>query len=291
MDIFNDILMYSNTEEIINFIRYFWHRNKYSVYNCLLIYAQRPGAVMLGTAKQWRSRNRFIKHETSPIVIVKPFGPVEFIYDYSDTYGDRELYPKRLTLSKSIDIQSWWINSLIDKLQCNGIFCTESNFGTRQGAELRILDHPRTYSHLSRNRKEKEIKTDCCITVNSMSDNGAKFTSVLHELGHLFCGHLPKGKYTPTNIKFPNRAKENLTKNQMEYEAEIAKNIVCEMLGVDLNDKEYYLMAYRNSDGSEPEVNYNEVLKAVDRILSIIPSEISNSVLSDDSFKQLTLFE
>ena len=60
MDILNDILLYSDIEEIMDFIRYFWFHNRYSVYNCLLIYAQRPGAVMLGTAKQWLSRNRFI---------------------------------------------------------------------------------------------------------------------------------------------------------------------------------------------------------------------------------------
>lgn len=276
MDILNDILMYSDTEEIMEFIRYFWFHNRYSVYNCLLIYAQRPGAVMLGTANQWLSRNRFIKHEASPIVIIKPFGPVEFIYDYSDTYGDKELYPQRLTLSKGTGIQSWWADALIDKLLENGIFYAEKNFGTRQGADVRILEQPRTYSRFSRTGKEKVIKTDCCITTNSMNDSGAKFTAILHELGHLYCGHLPRGEYTPNNIKYTNRAKEKLSKNQMEYEAELTKNMVCEILGVELNDKFYYLTEYKNEDGSEPNVNYNEMIKAVDKILGILPPEINN---------------
>ena len=284
-----DIISRSDIEDLLNFVKYFWHQNGYSVFNSILIYAQRPGAVMLATERYWNTvYRRKIKHESTPIVIMKPFGPVEFIYDYSDTYGEKDLFPCRLTHTDSFDIQEWWTGDLIESLMHTGILYTESNFGTRRGADICILDEPRSYRYITNSRNEKVIKTDCCITVNSMSDNGAKFTAILHELGHLFCGHLKRGSYTPKNIKFSNRVNEKLTENQREHEAEITKNIVCKILGIKLLNTCNYLQSYKNKDGNTPLINYNEIIKAVDKILNIIPQSIKE--FSNDSFHQYTFF-
>lgn len=284
MDVLRDIVLTSDYDSLIDFIIHFWRRNRYSVYNCLLAYAQRPGAVMLATANQWRNNyNREIKHGVSPIVIIRPFGPVEFVYDYLDTYGEKELFPNRITASKNFDIQDWWATTLINSLKENGIYCSEANFGTRKGADICIVEKPITYSYINKKRKEIEVTTDCCITTNCMSDDKAKFLSTLHELAHLFCGHLIRGKNTPKNISFPNRTKERLTNNQMEFEAEIAASMVCEVLGVK-HDSSKYLIGYMEENNTAPDINYTEMIKAVDKILHILPQEIIANVCHPESF-------
>ncbi len=279
MDIIRDIILNSNTNDIMEFVRFFWFKNRYSIFNCLLIYAQRPGAVMLATANYWNSNyNRYIKHEVSPIVIMKPFGPVEFIYDYNDTYGEKELFPKRITISHNVEIKDWWLFDIIEALKSKGINYSESNFGTRKAADICILSNPRKYSYISKKGKEITVNTDCCITTNSQSDNKAKFTAIIHELAHLFCGHLPRGKYTPKEITFPNRQKENLTINQKEHEAELTSAIVLKIIGVKSFNPFEYLKDYQDQNGEKIEINYSNMIKAVDKILNLIPGLIDNNI-------------
>ena len=253
MDIIRDIILNSNTNDIMEFVRFFWFKNRYSIFNCLLIYAQRPGAVMLATANYWNSNyNRYIKHEVSPIVIMKPFGPVEFIYDYNDTYGEKELFPKRITISHNVEIKDWWLFDIIEALKSKGINYSESNFGTRKAADICILSNPRKYSYISKKGKEITVNTDCCITTNSQSDNKAKFTAIIHELAHLFCGHLPRGKYTPA--------------------------IVLKIIGVKSFNPFEYLKDYQDQNGEKIEINYSNMIKAVDKILNLIPGLIDNNI-------------
>ena len=76
----------------------------------------------------------------------------------------------------------------------------------------------------------------------------------------------------------------------MEYEAELTKNIVCQILGIGLKDECYYLTEYKNKDGTEPNINYNEMIKAVDKILGILPLEITNKAITDNFSDQMSIF-
>ncbi len=287
MDLYNEVFAQTNAEELFDFVSYFHIKNHYSLYNGMLVYIQRPGAVMLATANRWEKEyRRYIKHEATPIVIVRPFGPVEFIYDYSDTYGDEELFPKRCTLSRCTEIEDGWLPKLTEILRANGILYAEKNFGTIQSADLTFLKQPRSYIYKCMGR-EKEITTDCCITANSMCDNAAKFEAVIHELAHLYCGHLPRGEHTPKNIKFSSREKEKLTVDQMECEAEITTQMVFRILGMDLDISEY-LKGYGFANGKKQEISYNEMVKAADKILDLLPPSISESAMYSLPHEQST---
>ena len=55
-------------------------------YNAMLVQAQRPGATYAAPAETWRSQyNRLIKPGANPLVILKIFGPVAFVFDVADT--------------------------------------------------------------------------------------------------------------------------------------------------------------------------------------------------------------
>ncbi len=125
-------------KELIDYITYFWFTKHYSVFNSVLMYAQRPGAVAVETAHVWqRDYGRTLLPNASPIVILRPFGPIEFVYEYADTYGEKELYPSRPTYYKgNVKINGCWLSELLYNIQKAGIYYSEKNFGSGQGAEL-----------------------------------------------------------------------------------------------------------------------------------------------------------
>lgn len=60
----------------------------------MLIHIQKPGSKYVASANEWAKRfNRRIKPEARPLIILRPFGPVSFVFELSDTYG-KEPFPE-----------------------------------------------------------------------------------------------------------------------------------------------------------------------------------------------------
>lgn len=58
----------------------------YSPYNAMLLSVQMPGARFVATAQRWlRDYDRVLKPDARPLVILRPMGPVMFVFDVSDT--------------------------------------------------------------------------------------------------------------------------------------------------------------------------------------------------------------
>jgi hypothetical protein len=70
--------------EFLNFLARF---RRYSLFNAMLIRAQRPGALAVASRRRWQDYGRMVAPDAVPIVILQPFGPVQFVYDVGDTRG------------------------------------------------------------------------------------------------------------------------------------------------------------------------------------------------------------
>ena len=60
---------------------------RHAPFNVMLIYLQRPNVTHVLSAADWRALGRFPNAEALPIVILRAFGPVEFVFDVADTEG------------------------------------------------------------------------------------------------------------------------------------------------------------------------------------------------------------
>jgi hypothetical protein len=80
-------------DDFLSFMRRF---DNLSAYNAMLVKIQRPGAVAAATRSQWISIGRSVVADAVPIVVLQPFGPVGFVYEYGDTIG-REVIGERLS--------------------------------------------------------------------------------------------------------------------------------------------------------------------------------------------------
>ena len=100
----------------------------------MLVEMQRPGARYVLTKKEWEKRyNRVLKENARPLVILFPFGPVEFVFDIADTMQNEEnRLPIGLSNNEILDeiarpfktknnVSDDILNTLIDNLAVNGI--------------------------------------------------------------------------------------------------------------------------------------------------------------------------
>ena len=91
--------------------------------------------------------------------------------------------------------------------------------------------------------------------VNEGMRRESQFVTVLHELAHLYCGHLG----TPNPKWWPDR--QGLSHEIQEIEAESAAYIICGRLGID-NPSDKYLSGFINSEKETPEISLDCILKA-----------------------------
>ena len=82
--LFSQVLTYRKTEHFNSFMNRIAGLTTLSPYNAMLVYMQRPGAGEVATAAQWKALGAEIKEGANPLVILRPFGPVEFVFEEGD---------------------------------------------------------------------------------------------------------------------------------------------------------------------------------------------------------------
>lgn len=222
----------------------------YSLYNSGLIYLQRPGAYIVHTETQWNHKGRTVRPEATPIVITIPFGPVEFVYELGDTEG---------APYKGVDVDSIYddmpktlgeehLGKLIDVLAQLGIrYSVTNRFGLIQNGEAELLDSPMQIS-VTKNKKTISVYTRYNILVKDNIPDSRKVCTILHEVGHILCGHIHYDSKDKNIITTPNRSGEELTYYNKECEAEEVCRIFCTLLGYKYDPTEYLEGHYKKGE-------------------------------------------
>jgi hypothetical protein len=94
-----------------------------------------------------------------------------------------------------------------------------------------------------------ELLLNCNLSLES------RYATLVHELGHLYCGHLG----TPNNKWWPDR--QGLPLEIREFEAESVCYLVCTRLGID-SPSAQYLSGYVRKYESTPPISLDAVLKS-----------------------------
>lgn len=243
-------------KELYDFLKKF---PKVAPFNLALVSAQRPGAGYFTNRWEWAKLGRSIKPEARPMIILVPFGPVEFVYDVNDTVG-RELPPG---VENPFRVLTPFYESeyfkFVKQMANAGIKYAEGNYGSQMAGFVTWLPK----SEIVRVGKTKEMRLVFQITVNSNLSRAEQFATMAHELGHLFCGHLG----TVDTNKWPNRT--TLTLNQREFEAESVCWLVCERRGI-TNPSADYLRGYLDGGKDIPPIDVGSILRAVTNIESMM---------------------
>jgi hypothetical protein len=207
----------------------------YSPFNAMLIHTQMPGAHFVCTARRWlKDYRREIKIGARPIVILQPMGPVLFVFDVSDTAPLPNARPLPPQVEDPFQVRNGRIGGqlalTIENAKRDGVRVTERADGSQRAGSIQWAA---AGQHLEFTIAKKPLPKSTQVPLwfelllNSVLSAEARYGTLVHELAHLYCGHLG----TPNGRWWPDR--QNLSHAVREFEAESVSYLVCTRLGID----------------------------------------------------------
>ena len=270
-ELFQQVSSYKSStdyKELLEVIRRF---HNIAPYNAMLIGIQKPGSKYVASAAQWKKDfRRTIIPGARPLVILYPFGPVRFVFELGDTEGEKFPEEMEQPFKTKGNLSPDVMEKLVSSLPRSGIAYYEADHGTASAGSVR-LSREDLWMPLPVARqagKQADVITVNLfyeLLVNKNLDLGAKFATILHELAHLYCGHLgtPLEKWNA----WPKRRGLNI--ETREFEAESAAWLVCERFGVS-NPSEQYLSGYLKKNATIPDISLEAVLHATNTIETML---------------------
>jgi len=250
--------------ELLRFIVRFRH---YSPFNAMLVHIQMPGALFFNSAKRWYMNfHRLIKPAAKSLMILRPGGPIMMVYDISDTEPDERLplvslpddliFPFEATSGKIGNE----LNRLVENCRRDLIHVSFEHFGSMQGGSIQRIN---SITDEVRENWHEVTEPMYLIKLSNNASRESQFVSLLHELAHLYCGHLG----TPDESWWPDRL--GLALSVKEFEAESVAYIVCNRAGIK-NPSEQYLSGYLEENNTIPDISFDHVMKAAFLIENMI---------------------
>lgn len=243
----------------------------YSPYNAMLVHIQMPHARFVAPAYKWRTiYGRSVKPAARPLIILQPMGPVMFVFDVSDTEPIPDLPedfipPKIPTeVTAPFTIKKGTVKGELD-LTCrnavrDGIRISYTREGAASGGSIRTSD-PRLYQPLKFPVGDKihPIPVNYDLFINQNLEETARYAILVHELAHLYCGHLG----TPNSRWWPDR--QGRPHHLREIEAESVAHLVCGRLDIRTSSAKY-LSAHVRDDTPLPDISLECIMKVAGQI-------------------------
>ena len=245
--------------DLLHFIARF---RMYSPFNAMLVHSQMPGARFVATPKRWWERyKRAIHPGARPITILQPKGPVLFVFDVIDTSplpGAPEL-PESITNPFAIHRgkENGELDKTIENAKRDGVRVHQREFGSQHAGQIQpanTRDVFRLPERPSFKDKRETVPVRFELLLNSHQSREEQYATLVHELGHLYCGHLG----SPNQKHWPDRRK--LDRQVEECEAESISYLVCARLGIE-SPSAQYVAGYLSDNGKMPPISLETVIK------------------------------
>ena len=273
-ELFSLTSQYKTSEAYRDLLQFVVRFRSYSPFNAMLTHLQMPGAVFVAPPHRWlRDYGRRIKPGARPVIILQPMGPVMFVFDVSDTEPTEDAPKLPPEVEKPFEVTEGKIGRglefVIDNAKRDGIRTTESNAGSQSAGSIRPLamgvrDSQKFLVRTGEKRNpvfiDVPVKYD--LVINSKLSREAQYATIVHELAHLYCGHLG----TPNEKWWPDR--HSLSRDVMEFEAESVTYMACLRSDIS-NPSEKYLASHVKDGEQIPPISLECVMKSVGLIESM----------------------
>src|SRR5882762_7712001 len=255
---------YNSSAAYFELMRFVGRFRFYSPFNAMLIHTQMPGAHFVCTALRWRrDYHREIKIGARPIVILQPMRPILFVFDVSDTAPMPNSRPLPILVEDPFQVRSGKIGGqlalTIENAKRDGVRVSKRADGSQSAGSIQwaavgqYLEFTIAQTPLP---KSTQVPLWFELLLNGALSAEARYGTLIHELAHLYCGHLG----TPNGRWWPDR--HNLAHAVREFEAESVSYLVCTRLGIDTASDEY-LAGYVRNCPTTPPIGLDRIMKAV----------------------------
>jgi hypothetical protein len=213
---------YSTVRSLRELVNFTCSTPRLAPYNCLLVHSQMPTATMVLAASQWLTFNRTVKAGARPLVILRTNGPVGFVFDISDTEGPD--LPVTITNLRQIDAflaEGEYPHKFMSYL--------EKTFLKLQISLRQVEYPPQKAGQIRRMASSDKFE----MQINSVHTPLQRFTTIIHEMGHLCCGHLGQVPWASW------KDRSDVSLEVREFEAETISWMVSTRLGIETGSAAY----------------------------------------------------
>jgi hypothetical protein len=238
--------------ELLDFVNRLPH---IAPFNALLLNIQKPGLRFAAFERDWQIRlNRTVKEGARPLVILWPFGPVAFMYDVEDTEGDPLPADVAHAFRANGPMTAATMTGFEYRLWKFGIYVAFLEYGDGQAGHI-AADGLTIESQSIDPKKRPSYR----IRINARHCPNVQFATLVHELAHLYLGHLGEDAY----LKIPDRA--FLPHAEREVEAESVSYLVCHRADVH-SEAEQYLSKFMSANISLDQIDVYGLMRAAGQI-------------------------
>lgn len=254
-EMFSASRRYRSSEEYLGMLNFISRLPQYSPFNCALLYTQDPRLSYVATARTWQRKfGRSLSRDARPLVILAPMSPVLFVYDMKDTEGDEPIPAHLLDPFQAEGYISVSVfNRLVENCAFHGIVVRNAALGHRHGGSaIPINDCSRQFYR----KYDLSPSTQYLILLNDRSALEDQYSILVHELGHIFCGHLGSS----ADSWWPDR--KEMSHQVVEIETESTAYLLCLRKNL-MSNAEKHLSSYTASaDEDIPTFSLNAILQA-----------------------------
>lgn len=249
----SDSRLYRDSESYRELLQFVTKLRNVAPFNAMLLQIQKRGITYVASAYDWWTKfERRPKEDARPLLILWPFGPVATVYDVLDTEGkdlpeDATAFPARGDMTRAR------IASFTARLRKNKIHVIEVDRGDAVAGSIRKV------GNVGQEKSDYQYR----LTLNRNHDPAIQFTTLAHELGHLFLGHI--GPDSKCNI--PKR--RQLSHPEREMEAESVAYLVCERNGVKAKS-ETYLSSFVSKELCLNRLDLYQIMRAANQVETIL---------------------
>ena len=248
---------FQNRIDFLKLLHFIARFPNYSAFNCFLLYVQNPSATYVATARTWIQKfKRQPKQSALPLIILAPMAPILFVFDIQDTEGS----PIPSSLLKPSEIRGQVLGKLYENTLHNCTIQGISVHETHLNADS--LDTAGRITPALRKKYNKlPLRKDASylILLDNTQRLEDKYSSLVYELGHIFCGHLGIDRHA----WWPERNDLDIKKETLE--AESVAFLVCSRKGLAEGSEEYLTKIMEKSQ-EKPLLSLNAVLQAVNYV-------------------------
>ncbi len=262
-ELFSVARQYNSSQAYLDLMKFVAGFRFYAPFNAMLVHVQMAGATFVAPPGRWRfTYGRRIKPDARPLVILQPMGPVMFVFDVSGTEpldGAPDLPPEVLhPFQATGESAAHTLQRTITNAVRDGVEVFTEDGGSQSAGSIRTYTGDRQLSYLAKRKPQPQyeaVRVRYTIMLNANHAPTTRYATLVHELAHLYCGHLG----TPDERWWPDR--RGLSHAIREFEAESVSYLVCCRLGIETTAAAY-LANYCTLHQTTPPVSLDCVMKA-----------------------------
>lgn len=247
------------------------HFRNYAPYNAMLIHVQRPQARYVLPAARWGRYNRTVRRSASPLVVLRPFAPVSYLFDLADTrvlQGREDRFPphwaERPDADPAEEVSPVLLNKLLSRLPLWGVAHDTVPTGPASAGRIFVAESaPVADLEIRVGASSVAWPPAYVLQTRASAPNADIFAALVTELSRLFCRHVRSAYEKGWG------AGREQTASAESFETLVAAWLVCRRQGV--ASPVYAELRDRLSALDEiPDISFDAVLDAVAEIETML---------------------